>query len=76
MSDERLSEADRLGARIDALETRLTFQDDTIETLNATITAQWKQIDALTRQVALLGERLQEAESSAPGATNEPPPHY
>ena len=38
------------------------FQDDTIETLNQTITAQWKQIDALTRQIAALNERLQEAE--------------
>ena len=31
---------------------RLTFQDETIETLNQTITAQWQQIDALTRQIA------------------------
>jgi SlyX protein len=65
-----------LSDRIDALETRLTFQDETIETLNKTITAQWQQIDALTRQVANLGERLQEAEAHAPGAANEPPPHY
>jgi SlyX protein len=66
----------RLGERIDALETRLTFQDETIETLNKTITEQWLKIDALTRQVANLGERLQEAEANAPGATNERPPHY
>ncbi|MEH2472231.1 SlyX protein [Nitrobacteraceae bacterium AZCC 2161] len=65
-----------LGQRIDALETRLTYQDLTIETLNNTITEQWRQIDKLMRQVAQLGERLQEAESNAPGATNEPPPHY
>ncbi len=76
MSDAEATAAERLGGRIDALETRLTFLDDTIETLNMTITAQWKQIDTLTRQVAVLGERLQEAESRAPGATNEPPPHY
>jgi SlyX protein len=62
--------------RIEALEMRLTYQDETIETLNATITAQWKQIDALTRQVASLGERLQEAESHSGGISNEPPPHY
>ena len=65
-----------LSDRIDALETRLTFQDETIETLNKTITAQWQQIDALTRQVANLGERLQAAETHAPDAGNEPPPHY
>ena len=65
-----------LGERIDLLETRLAFQDDTIETLNKTITEQWLRIDALTRQLATLSERLQEAESRAPGAVNEPPPHY
>jgi SlyX protein len=65
-----------LSDRIDALEARLMFQDETIETLNQTITAQWQQIDALTRQLAHLSERLQEAETQAPGAANEPPPHY
>jgi SlyX protein len=70
MSDDKT-----LSDRIDALETRLTFQDETIETLNKTITAQWLKIDALTRQLANLSERLLEAEAHAPGA-NEPPPHY
>jgi SlyX protein len=68
--------SNELSARIDALETRVAYQDDTIETLNATITAQWKQIDALTRQVGVLGERLQEAETNTGAPTNEPPPHY
>jgi len=65
-----------LSERIDVLETRLTFQDETIETLNKAITAQWQKIDALTRQLANLNERLQEAETHAPGPANEPPPHY
>ena len=65
-----------LSDRIDALEARLMFQDETIETLNKTITEQWQKIDALTRQLVALSERLQEAESRAPGASNEPPPHY
>ena len=71
-----MSDLKTLGERIDVLETRLAYQDETIETLNQTITAQWKQIDALTRQVAELKERLQEAERHAPGPANEPPPHY
>ena len=71
-----MSDVATLSARIDALETRLTYQDETIETLNATITAQWQQIDRLTRQVATLGERLQEAESGGGAPSNEPPPHY
>jgi SlyX protein len=65
-----------LGDRIDALEARIAYQDDTIDTLNATITEQWKKIEALTRQVAALGDRLHEAEARAPGPANERPPHY
>ena len=65
-----------LSERIDALEARAMYQDDTIEQLNATITAQWKQIDALTRQLAALSERLQQAEANAPALANERPPHY
>ena len=71
-----MSDVDALNERIDALEMRLTYQDVTIETLNQTITAQWVEIDRLTRQVAELKERLQEAECNAPGPANEPPPHY
>ena len=71
-----MSDADDLSERIDALEMRLTYQDVTIETLNQTITAQWVEIDRLTRQIAELKERLQDAESNAPGPANEPPPHY
>ena len=70
------NEIKALAERIDTLETRLAYQDDTIETLNQTITAQWKQIDALSRKMAELGERLQEAETNAPGPANERPPHY
>jgi SlyX protein len=71
-----MNDAKALGDRIDVLETRLTFQDETIETLNRTITAQWQKIDALTNQIASLSERLREAEANAPDAANEPPPHY
>jgi len=71
-----MSELKILSERIDALESRLTFQDVTIETLNQTITAQWLKIDALTRQVAALGERLREAEAAASDGSSEPPPHY
>ncbi|MBR0777428.1 SlyX family protein [Bradyrhizobium diazoefficiens] len=70
------NEIKTLTERIDTMETRLAYQDDTIETLNQTITAQWKQIDALTRKIAEIGERLQEAEANTPGPVNERPPHY
>jgi SlyX protein len=71
-----MSDLDALSERIDSLEIRLSYQDVTIDTLNQTITAQWTEIDRLTRQIAELKERLQEAESRVPGPANERPPHY
>lgn len=73
-----MSEHDILTARIDALEVRVAYQDEIIEDLNTTIVAQWKQIDMLTRQVASLIDRIQEAEHKAgsPSAPEPPPPHY
>lgn len=65
-----------LGDRVDALEARLTFQEDAIETLNKTVTEQWTRIDALTRQLVHLNDRLREAETQAPDPANELPPHY
>ena len=76
MSETRTPETKTLNDRIDLLETRLAFQDETIETLNKTITDQWLKIDALTRRLEGLSERLEVAESRVPGAANEPPPHY
>jgi SlyX protein len=70
-----MTEAKTLNDRIDALEARLMFQDETIETLNKTITEQWSKLDAITRQIANLSERLQQAEAQSP-AGHEPPPHY
>jgi SlyX protein len=71
-----MSEIESLRERIETMEVRIAYQDDTIETLNATITSQWKQIDMLTRQMAALGERLTEAETAAGTPGNERPPHY
>ena len=71
-----MSDLNALSDRIDTLESRLAFQDHTIEALNKTVTEQWAKIDALTRQLVVLGEQLREAESQMPGLANEPPPHY
>lgn len=63
--------------RIDRLEIRLTEQEAVIEDLNATITAQWRKIDALVRLVQRLSAQIEEA--SARGTTTAPeppPPHY
>lgn len=72
-----MTEPDSLTARLDALEMRAAHQDRVIDDLNQTITAQWQQIDRLTREMVRLGDRLREAEAAATSAGAEPPPpHY
>ena len=72
-----MTETEALTARIDTLETRLAHQDRTLEDLNATITAQWKEIETLTRQIARLGDQMQDIRDSAgPDGSEPPPPHY
>lgn len=69
--------ADAVNARIESLEARIAHQDRIIEDLNTAVTDQWKQIDALTKQIARMADRLQSMEQSAPsGAPEPPPPHY
>lgn len=71
MSDDR----EDLAARVEALETRLAYQDETIEALNKTVTEQWGLIDRLRREMSNITERLEDA-VSGPGPVDRPPPHY
>jgi SlyX protein len=73
-----MNDTDALAARIDALEIRVAYQDETIETLNRTVTDQWRQVDALKREVATLRDRLNDAEMKAGASAlpEPPPPHY
>ena len=62
--------------RLDALEMRVAHQDATIEALDATVTVQWRKIDALTRELAALSDRLADLGRREAGAAEPPPPHY
>lgn len=66
----------RLTARVDALEMRAAEQERTIEDLNATVLAQWKEIEDLKREMARIGAQMQEIEGHLPDAPEPPPPHY
>lgn len=67
-----------LTARLEALETLAAHQEQVIEDLNRTVTAQWSEIAALKRQFENLGQRLREiADNPALAEPPEPPPpHY
>jgi SlyX protein len=62
--------------RLEALETRIAYQDQTIEELNTTITAQWRQIDLLTRKLEQMEEQVRSGVHIADPSTEPPPPHY
>ena len=66
-----------LEERINDLESRLAFQDDTINTLNDVLVAQQVVVERLQLQMAALIRRQEEMvgqfESSEEDA---PPPHY
>ena len=66
-----MTELSPLEARIETLETRVAYQEHTIEALNQALTAQWKEIDRLTRELVRLGDRLPASPGDEP-----PPPHY
>lgn len=70
------SDTHDLEPRVQELESRLAFQDDTIEQLNGVIREQWSTLDRLQQRVALLEHRLEEVEDRLPPAPVAPPPHY
>jgi SlyX protein len=75
--DKAMTDSETL-ARIDALEMRIAYQDQTIEDLNTAITDQWKQIDLLKRLVSKLTDQLEETQNNAgfSAQPEPPPPHY
>ncbi|MCJ0972648.1 SlyX family protein [Pseudomonas sp. PS1] len=63
--------------RIADLETRLAFQDDTVQALNDVLVEQQKVIERLQAQVEVLARRQAELQSTVGGESEEvPPPHY
>jgi SlyX protein len=64
--------------RVTELETRLAFQEHTLQVLNDIVTAQQRQIEDLQHRAELLAERLRALQPSNIASDEEeiPPPHY
>ena len=64
--------------RLIELESRLVFQDDTIQKLNDVIIKQQAQIDSLGADILILKSQLRALHPSHVAAESEeiPPPHY
>ena len=75
-SDQKMSDAP-LSKRLDDLEIKFSYQQETIDSLNEAVTKQWSEIEALRRQLHRLEGRLQEMSDMQSDSGNEPPPpHY
>ena len=77
-SETMLQQINELNERIEQLESRLAFQDDTIEILNQALTLQQQDLDKLRHQMSLLINRMKEMVVSQVASQSEetPPPHY
>lgn len=68
---------DPLMTRLDDLEVKFVFQQDTIDSLNDTVTKQWRTIEQLQRTIQRMEGRIAEmGEGQSEGASEPPPPHY
>lgn len=69
---------EQLIARMDELEMRLAFQDDTIQALNDVVSHQELELGKLRRALELVARRQADLAASMPGDAedDQPPPHY
>ncbi|MGF0240682.1 SlyX family protein [Rhodococcus sp. IEGM1300] len=66
-----------LEERVNDLESRQAFQDDTIQALNDVLVAQQKVVERLQLQMAALLRRQEEMVGQFESSEEEaPPPHY
>jgi len=77
VSDE-LNQVQKLQSRVEALESQLAFQEDTIDQLNTEITNLTLNQQTMLRQITLLAEKVTSQKGSiiASEADETPPPHY
>ena len=68
----------QLESRIENLEAKVAFQDETIDVLNQELKAHQQQMAKMRRQLELYAEKLKEVQTSSmmPQGSEPPPPHY
>jgi len=73
-----MGDENKLRARLDELEVKFAFQQETIESLNNTVTDQWTVIDRLSKALERLQDQVIELEDTTGGTDpgNIKPPHY
>jgi SlyX protein len=67
---------DPVNDRIEDLEAKLTFQDDTLQKLSDAMVQQQARMDHLEASLKWLVESRQQASNDLDGTEDSPPPHY
>lgn len=71
---------EKIEAQLTNLEMQLTFQEDTIHSLNKLVTEQTQQMSEMQKQIRWLGKRLKQMQENqgndSDPAAEPPPPHY
>ncbi len=64
--------------RVEKLEIKVSFQDDTIQSLSDTVARQDREIDYLKQEIDALKNKLKDINAGAvkPEEEETPPPHY
>ncbi len=75
-----MDKLEQLEQQLQDLETKMAFQEDTIEQLNEVITKQDAIIRKMEQRFLLIGEKIQDMENQMPNKgfnpADELPPHY
>lgn len=69
--------ADPIETRLDELEIKFAYSQETIESLNEEVTKQWTVIDKLMRQLNMMNDQMATlAQEMGKPQDEPPPPHY
>ncbi|MGO2354894.1 MAG: SlyX family protein [Marinomonas foliarum] len=66
----------QINQRIDELEFKLQFQEDTIDSLNQALVSQQKDMLRMQEKLVLLGNQLESYRQQQPIQDGDRPPHY
>ena len=66
----------QINQRIDELEFKLQFQEDTIDSLNQVLINQQKDILLMKEKFVMLGKQLDSYRQQQPTSESDRPPHY
>ncbi|MCK5268757.1 MAG: SlyX family protein [Spirochaetes bacterium] len=72
-----MSETEEMRIELADLQSKYSFQQEMIDSLNDTVVKQWAAIDKLTKMVGECADHIMAVSASLDGEGNDPPPpHY